>query len=388
MDKKLNELLNIKKKSEASIEKKKNFTELLFKEFSKQGINENTISVMDKGFSFEGAKAIVMYINTLQNKEKMNAVNTLFKTKTFKNNNKGIAFKLLISLFAGLLDTTDSNNNEIIRLIILEVPNYIKNKDGKEFSDINIIMRKYFIHLLSLRTKLPNLRQLDIDDRVFSQFEKLITQAVIGIKNPTKNEEKVIENILKSLNTKIEPKEKTIDKQQQLETKLKKKNKKTVIHKKNIEQTIKKSKVDEQKIVELERIINELNLKIKKYTDENRNLSENLHNTSKELEIIKKENSELILRCNKLQNDLKKHIDILNIFEKNAQTSKKELLNSIASKLKCEYMDFKSAKNIPMTVDLGENLRDQINTIFQLLEKNGISIKEKDRIKEKEIVKK
>lgn len=388
MDKKLNELLNIKKKSEASIEKKKNFTELLFKEFSKQGINENTISVMDKGFSFEGAKAIVMYINTLQNKEKMNAVNTLFKTKTFKNNNKGIAFKLLISLFAGLLDTTDSNNNEIIRLIILEVPNYIKNKDGKEFSDINIIMRKYFIHLLSLRTKLPNFRQLDIDDRVFSQFEKLITQAVIGIKNPTKNEEKVIENILKSLNTKIEPKEKTIDKQQQLETKLKKKNKKTVIHKKNIEQTIKKSKVDEQKIVELERIINELNLKIKKYTDENRNLSENLHNTSKELEIIKKENSELILRCNKLQNDLKKHIDILNIFEKNAQTSKKELLNSIASKLKCEYMDFKSAKNIPMTVDLGENLRDQINTIFQLLEKNGISIKEKDRIKEKEIVKK
>lgn len=388
MDKKLNELLNIKKKSEASIEKKKNFTELLFKEFSKQGINENTISVMDKGFSFEGAKAIVMYINTLQNKEKMNAVNTLFKTKTFKNNNKGIAFKLLISLFAGLLDTTDSNNNEIIRLIILEVPNYIKNKDGKEFSDINIIMRKYFIHLLSLRTKLPNFRQLDIDDRVFSQFEKLITQAVIGIKNPTKNEEKVIENILKSLNTKIEPKEKTIDKQQQLATKLKKKNKKTVIHKKNIEQTIKKSKVDEQKIVELERIINELNLKIKKYTDENRNLSENLHNTSKELEIIKKENSELILRCNKLQNDLKKHIDILNIFEKNAQTSKKELLNSIASKLKCEYMDFKSAKNIPMTVDLGENLRDQINTIFQLLEKNGISIKEKDRIKEKEIVKK
>ena len=388
MDKKLNELLNIKIKSEASIEKKKNFTELLFKEFSKQGINENTISVMDKGFSFEGAKAIVMYINTLQNKEKMNAVNTLFKTKTFKNNNKGIAFKLLISLFAGLLDTTDSNNNEIIRLIILEVPNYIKNKDGKEFSDINIIMRKYFIHLLSLRTKLPNFRQLDIDDRVFSQFEKLITQAVIGIKNPTKNEEKVIENILKSLNTKIEPKEKTIDKQQQLETKLKKKNKKTVIHKKNIEQTIKKSKVDEQKIVELERIINELNLKIKKYTDENRNLSENLHNTSKELEIIKKENSELILRCNKLQNDLKKHIDILNIFEKNAQTSKKELLNSIASKLKCEYMDFKSAKNIPMTVDLGENLRDQINTIFQLLEKNGISIKEKDRIKEKEIVKK
>ena len=106
------------------------------------------------------------------------------------------------------------------------------------------------------------------------------------------------------------------------------------------------------------------------------------------VEESKKYNEELIHRCNTLQNDLKKHMDILNIFEKNAQNSQKELLNSIASKLKCEYIDFKSAKNMPMTVDLGENLRDQINTIFQLLKKNGISVKEKERSKEKEIVKK
>lgn len=386
MDKKLNELLNIKKKGEASIEKKKNFTELLFKEFSKQGINENTVSIMDKGFSFEGAKAIVMYINTLQNKEKMNAVNALFKTKTFKNNNKGITFKLLISLFAELLHMSGPDNNKMIRLIISEVPKNIKNKDGKEFGDINIIIRKYFIHVLSPKTKLPNFRQLDIDDRVFSQFEKVLTQTISEIKNPTKNEKQVIENVLKSLNTEAKPNTEITEKKKQLETNNKKGNKKTVLYKKNDNHTIKKENVNDPKITELENKVRELQLVIEKCRDENKIIGNELHKTFKELEETKKHNAELIQRCNTLQNDLKKHLNILNIFEKNAQNSQKELLNSIASKLKCEYMDFKSAKNIPMTVDLGENLRDQINTIFQLLEKNGISFKEKER--SKEIVKK
>lgn len=388
MDKKLNELLNIKKKGEASIEKKKNFTELLSKEFYEQGITENTVSILDKGFSFEGAKAVALYINTLQNKEKMNAINALFKTTTFKNNNKGIAFKFLISILAELMSAFDSDNKEIIRTIVLKIPKNIKNKEGKEFGDINIAIKKYFIQILNPKTKIPNFKQLDIDNEVISQFEKIFTKAVSEIKNPTKSEKQVIEYVLKSLNTKAEPDTKITEKKKQSETNNKKKNKKTVLHKKNENQTIKKDKVDNHKITELENKVKELQSIIEKSKDENKIISDELHSMSKELEESKKYNEELMHRCNTLQNDLKKHMDILNIFEKNAQNSQKELLNSIASKLKCEYIDFKSAKNMPMTVDLGENLRDQINTIFQLLEKNGISVKEKERSKEKEIVKK
>ena len=388
MDKKLNELLNIKKKGEASIEKKKNFTELLSKEFLEQGITENTVSILDKGFSFEGAKAFALYINTLQNKEKMNAINALFKTKTFKNNNKGIAFKFLISILAELMSAFDLDNKEIIRTIVLKIPKNIKNKEGKEFGDINLAIKKYFIQMLNPKTKIPNFKQLDIDNEVISQFEKIFTKAVSEIKNPTKSEKQVIEYVLKSLNTKAEPDTKITEKKKQSEINNKKKNKKTVLHKKNENQAIKKDKVDNHKITELENKVKELQSIIEKSKDENKIISDELHNISKELEESKKYNAELIHKCNTLQNDLKKHMNILNIFEKNAQNSQKELLNSIASKLKCEYIDFKSAKNMPMTVDLGENLRDQINTIFQLLEKNGISVKEKERSKEKEIVKK
>ena len=388
MDKKLDELLNIKKKGEASIEKKKNFTDLLSKEFSKQGINENTVTMLDKGFSFEGAKAIVLHINTLQNKEKMNAVNALFKTKTFKNNNKGIAFKFLISILAELMSEFGSDNKGIIRTIVLKIPKNIQNKEGKEFGDINIAIKKYFIQILDPKTKIPNFKQLDIENEAISQFEKIFTKAVNEIKNPTKNEKQVIENVLKSLNTKAEQDTRIIETKKQSKTKTKKISKTTVIHKKDENQTIKKDRINNHKITELENKVKELQSIIEKSKDANKIISDELHNMSKELEESKKYNEELIHRCNTLQNDLKKHMDILNIFEKNAQNSQKELLNSIASKLKCEYIDFKSAKNMPMTVDLGENLRDQINTIFQLLEKNGISVKEKERSKEKEIVKK
>lgn len=388
MDKKLDELLNIKKKGEASIEKKKNFTELLSKEFSKQGINENTVTMLDKGFSFEGAKAIVLHINTLQNREKMNAVKALFKTKTFKNNNKGIAFKFLISILAELMSEFDSDNKGIIRTIVLKIPKNIQNKEGKEFGDINIAIKKYFIQILDPKTKIPNFKQLDIENEAISQFEKIFTKAVNEIKNTTKNEKQVIENVLKSLNTKAEQDTRIIETKKQSKTKTKKISKTTVIHKKDENQTIKKDRINNHKITELENKVKELQSIIEKSKDANKIISDELHNMSKELEESKKYNEELIHRCNTLQNDLKKHMDILNIFEKNAQNSQKELLNSIASKLKCEYIDFKSAKNMPMTVDLGENLRDQINTIFQLLEKNGISVKEKERSKEKEIVKK
>ena len=318
----------------------------------------------------------------------MNAVNALFKTKTFKNNNKGIAFKFLISILAELMSAFDSDNKEIIRTNSMTIAKNIKNKEDKEFGNINITIKKYFIQILNPKTNIPKFKQLDIDYEVISQFEKIFTKAVSEIKNPTKSEKQVIENVLKSLNAKTEPDTKITEKKKQPETNNKKKNKKTVLHKKNENQTIKKDEVDNHKITELENKVKELQSIIEMRKDENKIISDELHSMSKELEESKKYNEELMHRCNTLQNDLKKHMDILNIFEKNAQNSQKELLNSIASKLKCEYIDFKSAKNMPMTVDLGENLRDQINTIFQLLEKNGISVKEKERSKEKEIVKK
>lgn len=51
----------------------------------------------------------------------------------------------------------------------------------------------------------------------------------------------------------------------------------------------------------------------------------------------------------------------------------KARLNRIARQIKTEYQDFKSAENTEMSIDLGENMRDQLKNIFAIFEKEGIA---------------
>ena len=48
------------------------------------------------------------------------------------------------------------------------------------------------------------------------------------------------------------------------------------------------------------------------------------------------------------------------------------LANKIKSGLQIEYTDFQDALEIPMTIELGENLREQLKNIFRVLKKLGI----------------
>jgi hypothetical protein len=52
-----------------------------------------------------------------------------------------------------------------------------------------------------------------------------------------------------------------------------------------------------------------------------------------------------------------------------------ETLQRLASKVRVEYRDFVDALNVPMSCDLGENLRLQLQNIFDVLEKGGMKIK-------------
>jgi len=51
-----------------------------------------------------------------------------------------------------------------------------------------------------------------------------------------------------------------------------------------------------------------------------------------------------------------------------------ELLQRLASKIRVEYRDFVDALDVPMSCDLGENLRLQLQSIFDILEKGGMKI--------------
>ena len=65
---------------------------------------------------------------------------------------------------------------------------------------------------------------------------------------------------------------------------------------------------------------------------------------------------------------------IISVYSSDKQSSQSEQLNAIASKLKSEYRDFKDVENEEMTMDLGENFRFQLQSIFKILAKAGIDV--------------
>ena len=67
-----------------------------------------------------------------------------------------------------------------------------------------------------------------------------------------------------------------------------------------------------------------------------------------------------------------KHMELEIIRLKDQLASEKARLNRIAGQIKIEYQDFKSAEDMEMSIDLGENLRLQMQAIFDIFEKEGI----------------
>lgn len=57
---------------------------------------------------------------------------------------------------------------------------------------------------------------------------------------------------------------------------------------------------------------------------------------------------------------------------KNALAKEKEKFSRIRNRLKTEYQDFISAKSMEMSIDLGENMRDQLAEVFSILQSEGV----------------
>lgn len=116
-----------------------------------------------------------------------------------------------------------------------------------------------------------------------------------------------------------------------------------------------------QKIVELQGTIAELRKKLS--TAESDILGLRLAVKQKETVIAEKdaEITERIKMADVLSRDRSKLAD--------------EALQRLASKIRVEYRDYADALDVPMSCELGENLRLQLQSIFDILEKGGLKIK-------------
>jgi hypothetical protein len=96
-----------------------------------------------------------------------------------------------------------------------------------------------------------------------------------------------------------------------------------------------------------------------------------LINNNRELVTIKTELEDAV---EKLRMEIDEQKQFTDVVAKNREKQAGEYINKLAASLKIEHDDFEDAQGLDMSLDLGENLRDQIARIFKILEKNGITL--------------
>ena len=73
--------------------------------------------------------------------------------------------------------------------------------------------------------------------------------------------------------------------------------------------------------------------------------------------------------------EIAERIKMADVLSRDRSKQADEALQRLAARIRVEYRDFMDALDVPMSCDLGENLRLQLQNIFDILEKGGMKIR-------------
>lgn len=346
----LENLINAQKKSGSSQTGRKKIHDSWLNLAKLEGFTERVEKYLYDGIGICGAAPFKAYVSQSDNPAV--EFDKLF-SGNFYSANKYSAFRLVINLLALYLN--DGDDTKRISTLINEVPSLLKNKEGKIWRDVNKILVKYFFSALKPDVKLIPLANLKISPQILEAFTKMLTGAIsrlesAGGSNPSVTKVKVW------LGDSFQP-----------------------------VKTHKLSRIlfDAAKSIETvenenDRLKND-NFKLNQFLEtERENLKSaqqtisSLNQNISDIKIKLAENEKLLADKDAEISDCRKLVEILqNEQARNAEVA----LNKIASKLKIEYQDFQSALEVEMNCELGENLRQQLKNIFEILERSGLKFK-------------
>jgi len=383
----LDDLIKIPKKSDASKEKKIEFSKNMMNLLFEEGYTATSEKYFFGGFSFCGAYPVFNFLKELDDTQKLDIITKITKGEMYKQNEKGILLKILIhllSLFIVFLPSSVS----VIDMLIRYIPYKAKTKSNTITKDLSSVLEKYFISEIKTDTIFPDLKQIIKEKEHRISFSVLFSD---GLKEINSKDTGVLQKISKTLiwldnkssedNTASELKilseqSKHRDIQQKKErfevnTLISLKETlqndlsiitKAVEHISVLENELSFVKKDKKKI-ENEylqiKTVNEtlISEKLKLHSDIGAMKSDN---TSKEKEILI------------LKEEIEKQKSVLSIYSSDKQNSLNEQLNGIASKLKTHFLNYRDSLEMEMSTELGENLRNLVGDIFKTLVKAGI----------------
>lgn len=411
-----------KKKKEPTIKEKEAFRSAWLSLVADTGLAGRAEQFLYEGFAFCGAEPFYAYL--IQTEDQNATLATMFSGKYY-GIDSNVSFRLVTHLLALMLNNNAPGN--ILAPIIKRLPGACVNKDKKRLGTAEKTLEKYFLTELRPDAELCPLADIGTKPVFINEFVALVSSIMDGIENAGSTKGVVVKNIAKirkwfadydisqsvSADTKTdqvipEATKNTEEKARTISVADNSQEKKVQIPRVVVAQpeekvpsdmiayltellgkaakvtTVVKAESTQQR-VKIDALTQALEGEQNKLQGANQQISD-LQDTITELrkKLSATEGDIFALRQAVAQRDaaiaerdaeIAERVKMAEVLSRDRNKQADELLQKLASKIRIEYRDFVDALDVPMSCDLGENLRLQIQSIFDILEKGGMKIK-------------
>ena len=412
----------MKAKKEPTIKEKEAFRSAWLSLVADTGLAGRAEQFLYEGFAFCGAEPFYAYL--IQTEDQNATLATMFSGKYY-GIDSNVSFRLVTHLLALMLNNNAPGN--ILAPIIKRLPGSCVNKDKKRLGTAEKTLEKYFLAELRPDAELCPLADIGTKPVFINEFVALVSSIMDGIENAGSTKGVVVKNIAKirkwfadydisqsvSADTKTdqvipEATKNTEEKARTISVADNSQEKKVQTPRVVVAQpeekvpsdmiayltellgkaakvtTVVKAESTQQR-VKIDALTQVLEGEQNKLQGANQQISD-LQDTITELrkKLSATEGDIFALRQAVAQRDaaiaerdaeIAERVKMAEVLSRDRNKQADELLQKLASKIRIEYRDFVDALDVPMSCDLGENLRLQIQSIFDILEKGGMKIK-------------
>ena len=411
-----------KKKKEPTIKEKEAFRSAWLSLVADTGLTGRAEQFLYEGFAFCGAEPFYAYL--IQTEDQNATLATMFSGKYY-GIDSNVSFRLVTHLLALMLNNNAPRN--ILAPIIQRLPGACVNKDKKRLGTAEKTLEKYFLAELRPDAELCPLADIGTKPVFINEFVALVSSIMDGIENAGSTKGVVVKNIAKirkwfadyDISQSVSADTKT-DQVIPEATKITEEKANTISVADNSQEekvqtprvvvaqpeekvpadmiayltellgkaakvtTVVKAESTQQR-VKIDALTQALEGEQNKLQGANHQIAD-LQDTITELrkKLSATEGDIFALRQAVEQRDaviagkdaeIAERVKMAEVLSRDRSKQADELLQRLASKIRIEYRDFVDALDVPMSCDLGENLRLQLQSIFDILEKGGMKIK-------------
>lgn len=411
-----------KKKKEPTIKEKEAFRSAWLSLVADAGLTGSAEQFLYEGFAFCGAEPFYAYL--IQTEDQNATLAAMFSGKYY-GIDSNVSFRLVAHLLALMLNNNATRN--ILAPIIKRLPGACVNKDKKRLGTAEKTFEKYFLAELHPDVELCPLADIGTKPVFIKEFVTLVSSIMDGIENAGSAKGVVVKNIAKirkwladydtsqsaSTDTKAEqlipastivaaekvkivsvadnppedrvqapkvivtqPKEEaSVDMIAYLTELLGKAAKATAVVKSESTQQRVKSDALTQTLESEQSKLRGANQQIADLQDTITELRKKLSAAEGDIFVLRQTVEQRDAVIAEKNAEIAERVKMAEVLSRDRSKQADESLQRLASKIRVEYRDFVDALDVPISCDLGENLRLQLQSIFDILEKGGMKFK-------------